>query len=125
MNKFPRYEGKESDLQIACMDYLHLRYPKILAFHVKNEGISAKGWRALKYGAQKKREGVLSGVPDCLIIHANSVFNGLAIELKVKGGSVSLQQKSVLERFKIAGWETSICWSLDEFMYVVDKYINQ
>lgn len=109
------------------MTWIKARYPNVLAFHVPNGGN-----RSGREGARFKREGVMAGVPDVLICStngidygsSNGIFFGLAIELKVKGGTVSHLQRDVLKRFESANWSTSICWNLDEFIEIVENYMQ-
>jgi hypothetical protein len=112
---FKPYEGKEDVLNIACMRWLRVQYPNLLAFHVPNGGNRSK-----KEGAKFKAMGVLAGVPDILIIDYS-----LAIELKVKGGRLSTNQKNVIPAFINRGWYVEVVYSLEEFIHVVTKYINQ
>ena len=116
---FKKYEGKEDDLQAATAQFLRVQYPDILAFHTPNGGHRLKS-----VAAKLKRQGVTPGVPDWLIIKPNGTFSGLAIELKVKGGKLSEHQKNRLEYFKNNGWAVFVAWCLDEFIQIVNDYLN-
>jgi len=120
MKDFEPYEGKEDDLQAACMRWLRLEHPNVLAFHVPNGGK-----RNAREAAKFKRLGVLAGVPDVLIVHPSNFFNGFAVELKVKGGKASPRQKERLSDFHLAGWKQKIIYSFDEFEQEVNSYLNQ
>jgi hypothetical protein len=134
---YQKYEGKEDELQISCMDYMRLQYPEVLAIHVPNEGIS--GAKGARYGAKRKRKGVVAGVPDILVFkpkldltaHFNDGWDGvefhagLAVELKVKGGRISESQKKTMSKLKDSGgWHCAICWSFDEFKELIDDYLS-
>ena len=104
------------------MKYLRLQFSDVLSFHVANEGV--RGSRGKIYGAHKKLEGVVPGIPDILILHSPTLngktYNGVAIELKRQGGRISDSQKKVLTQFKDAGWYTSVIWSFEEFVDTVN-----
>ena len=119
-NKYKRYEGKEDSLQIATATFLRSQYPNILAFHTPNGGLRSKA-----VAAKLKKQGVIPGVPDWLIIKGNTNFCGLAIEFKVKGGSITAHQKERQAYFKANGWAVFVCWSLDEFIDTVNDYLNR
>ena len=117
---FEPQEGKEDNLQVACMQWLSYAHPDALAFHVPNGGK-----RNAREGAKFKRMGVLAGVPDILILTPKQGFNGFAVELKVKGGKLSKNQKDRLNEFKTCNWLTIVCYSFDEFEYYVNEYLKK
>lgn len=114
-----QYEGSEDAFQISAMQYLRYCYPDVLAFHVPNGGK-----RSAREGAKFKRQGVLAGVPDILIIKQKGSFSGFAIELKVKGGRLSPSQKERLQEFATSGFKTLVTYSFDEFIVEIDKYLS-
>ena len=79
---------KESEIQIACNDYLNYLANTYYFrhFHVANEGK-----RSISYHAKMKRMGLKSGCPDIIIEY----FPGklLYIELKNEKGKLSNNQK--------------------------------
>lgn len=130
MKKFEPYEGKEDNFQASAMQYIRFTYPNVLAFHVPNGGK-----RNAREGAKFKRQGVLAGVPDILIVHPSRcetnednvierLFYGFAVELKVKGGKLSQAQKDRLADFHLAGWKQKVVYSLDEFIFEIDNYLK-
>lgn len=117
------------------MNYLRKYYPLLLAIHVPNEGISSRNKNSIAYGAKRKAKGVVPGVPDILIFDGINVqsekyfdwfnFKGLAIELKVDGGKVSASQEKFMDRLTDCGWACEICWSVDEFIKIIEKYYGE
>ena len=107
----------EDDLQIACMSYMRLVHTDLLAFHVPNGGN-----RSAREGAKFKRMGVLSGVPDILIMQPSGEYNGLAIELKIGKNKPSDNQIEVMNKLMACGWYVTIVRDLDHFMKLVDDY---
>ena len=109
----------EHEIQVACVDYFRLRYPKGLIYAIPNGG-----QRNVIVAAKLKTEGVLSGVPDLHIPMAKNGFHGLYIELKNgKVGKVSENQKTIMEKLQSEGYRCEVCRSFDEFKNVVDDYM--
>lgn len=116
-----KYQGKESDFQKSAMILIRSFGSDIFAFHVKNEGIVSRGFQGIKYGGKKKAEGVVSGIPDILLIDYNG---GMAIELKVGNNKPSKNQLECLEKFNERAWYTCVCWSLDDLEYHLKQYLS-
>lgn len=110
---------------MATNKWLTYQHPDVLAFHVANEGISARRNNAKAFGAKRKAKGVKAGVPDWVILEPRNEYHGMMIELKVKGGSLSPSQKLFLKRSEASGYYVAICWSLQEFVYHVTKYLGE
>ena len=94
---------KEDDLQKQVAKYLDLK--KVLWCHVANERKTS-----FQAGARLKAKGVKSGVPDCMIFTTNSIYNGLAIELKVESNTPTENQLKWLKKLDKQGWCTSVCY---------------
>ena len=118
MKNYEPYEGKEDDLQQICARYLAY-YPDVFYCHVPNGGK-----RNPREGAKFKRMGVKAGIPDILIFNPNDSYNGLAIELKVKGGKLSQSQKEALKRFELIRWRVEVVYSFDQFEDIIDAYFK-
>ena len=111
----------EHEIQVACVNYFRLRYPKGLIYAIPNGG-----QRNVIVASKLKAEGVLSGVPDLHIPIAKKGFHGLYVELKNgKAGKVSDNQKTIMEKLQSEGYQCEVCRSFDEFRNVVDNYFNQ
>ena len=65
-------EEHEHNLQIACVRWFRLQYPKHLIYAIPNGGR-----RNVAVAAKLKAEGVLPGVPDLHIPVAKGGFHGL------------------------------------------------
>lgn len=110
----------EHEMQVNCVNYFRLRYPKGLIFAIPNGG-----QRNVIVASKLKAEGVLSGVPDLCIPIAKKGYNGLYIELKNgKSGKLSDNQKTIMGKLQNEGYRCEVCWSFDEFRSVVDSYMN-
>ena len=122
----------EDRLTIACKNYMALKHPNVIYFHVANERKTSK-----MRGGKLKRMGVLAGVVDCFVDAQVNGFGGLRIELKdktvkdVKDGKPiyelkypTAEQKEFLQRSHKAGYAVNVCWSIDDFMDTVDSYFD-
>ena len=118
MKNYEPYEGKEDDLQQICARYLAYM-PTVFYCHVPNGGK-----RNAREAAKFKRMGVKAGIPDLLIFNPSGEYNGLAIELKVKGGKVRPNQKEALERFKVMRWRVEVVYSFDQFEDIINAYFK-
>ena len=106
---------KEDNLQKTVAKYLDLK--NFLWCHVANERKTS-----LQAGKRLKLKGVKSGVPDVLIFETNSIYNGLAIELKIKPNKTTDNQKKWLKNLSAKGWKTVVCYSFDEVKEVIEGY---
>jgi len=109
----------EHEIQVACVNYFRIRYPKGLIYAIPNGG-----QRNVIVASKMKAEGVLSGVPDLHIPIAKKGYNGLYVELKNgKAGKVSDNQKTIMEKLQSEGYRCEVCRSFDEFKNVVNDYM--
>ena len=121
MKKIQDFEPKvsEHDIQVACINWFRYQYPKYLIYAVPNGG------QRNKIVAKKlKDEGVLSGVPDLHIPVAKNGFNGLYIEMKAGKNKPSDNQITIMKKLENEGYVCTVCYSLSEFMKVVNTYFN-
>lgn len=81
--------GKESLMQESCVDWFRWNYPRYrkLLFSVPNGG-----FRTITSGATMKKEGMLKGVSDLLLLVPRNGWCGLAIEFKVDERELSQDQ---------------------------------
>ena len=70
--------------QTTLVNILRKKYP--LTFAIPNGGLRSK-----TTAAKLKREGVLKGIPDLMVVEL-----GLFIELKAVGGKLSPEQKKII-----------------------------
>ena len=110
----------EHEIQVNCVNYFRLRYPKGLIYAIPNGG-----QRNVIVAAKLKAEGVLSGVPDLHIPMAKKDFHGLYIELKNgKAGKVSDNQQTIMEKLQSEGYRCEVCRSFEEFKTIIDNYMQ-
>lgn len=131
--------GSETAEQTALFAWCALnreQYPALKwLFHVNN-GDRSPGKAGIIRGGRAKAMGVKRGVPDiCLPVpkrpmtngrdpmHSPS-YNGLFIELKVKTGTVSTEQKEWLNHLNESGYCAKVCWSWQEARDLLIWYIS-
>jgi len=114
-------KSKESDLQISCVSWFRQQHTKLAGslFAIPNGGKRSKITAAIL-----KREGVLAGVPDLFLAKPAGGYNGLFIEMKVKGNYPTAAQKEAMGRFVQDGYKCEVAYSLDEFRSIVGDYLK-
>ncbi len=71
-------------------------------------------------GARLKKEGLVAGFPD-LLIYGRDGFHGL-IEVKSMEGSLTSDQKEVLEELGERGFNYAVCRTIDEAISAVEGW---
>lgn len=118
-NPFHKYLGAEDHLQHLVMNYLRIQYPNVLAIHVPNEG---KRSPFVQY--KFKYLGGMPGIPDVIVFKANSTYDGLAIELKVKPNKPTKAQKEFLTSLSDSGWYATWCDSYEQAVETIRQYFS-
>jgi len=113
------YLGREEYFQEAATSILKVKYKHLNYFHVPNEGKRTAG-----YNAKLKRQGLKSGVSDIIILTPNKHYRGLAIELKVRTGKTSDNQKAFLLQCLSDGYYACVCYSTDSLLDILARYVN-
>jgi hypothetical protein len=111
---------KESELQRACLKYFKMQYPNILIFAIPNGGK-----RDIITASIMKREGVVRGIPDLFIAYPNGRHAGMFVELKVGNNKPTKHQKEIMKMLEKAGYYVTVCYTINEFIYKVNTYINE
>lgn len=127
------YPSRESALQEATAKWLRLAHPELVAFHAPNGGkrpqtiVAGKGGikPVAAIGASLKRQGVVPGVPDWVILQPSGPYAGLLVELKIANGRLSNEQKAFLEKAEAAGYKTAVAYNVEQFIKIVETYLNQ
>lgn len=97
------------------------QYPELTRLHHIPNG----GHRSKSQGAMLKLAGVKSGVPDLMLPVARHTKHGLYIELKrIKGGTVSKEQKDWLAYLNEAGYVAVVCKGFEEARDTILEYLN-
>ena len=111
----------ESRLQIACVKWFRLQYPKLanLLNSVPNGGA-----RNAITGAIIKAEGAVRGVADLELNISRGGWHGLKIEMKTAKGRQSAFQKQWQIDVEGQGYKYVICRSIEDFIDEINKYIS-
>lgn len=123
-------KSEEHRIQQACVNWFRYQYPKLsrLLFAIPNGG-----YRHGRTGVIMKAEGVVRGVPDLMLAVVTYADDGdifiecpgLFIEMKSATGSLSPDQKQMIELLQSQGYRVEVCRSLDDFMKIVNDYLNK
>ena len=112
----------ESRLQIACVRWFRLQYPK--AANLLNS-VPNGGARNVVTGAIIKAEGAVRGVADLELNIARGGWFGLKIEMKTAKGRQSPQQRDWQSEIERQGYMYILVRSFDEFRECVGWYMAQ
>jgi hypothetical protein len=119
-------KSEESTMQVACVRWFRLQYPKLLLFSIPNGAMIAGDarMRAVRWGILQS-EGALPGVADLFLSVPSGDLAGLYLEAKTKEGRHTDTQKEFRDKAIEMGYGYDSFRSLDEFMAIVNKYLNQ
>ena len=94
--------------------------------HMKHNlfAIPNAGRRSVRDGAYMKEEGMLPGVADVALMKANKFFHACFFEFKTKTGRQSDSQKEWQSKITKDGYKYVIVRSVEEFVNVVYRYLN-
>ena len=110
----------EHDLQVVCVRWARLQYPKLIVFAIPNGA-----WCGYKQGRKLVAEGMQKGIPDLCIALPRKGYHGLFIEMKAgKRGVVRDEQTEMMIKLKEAGYCCAVCRSFEQFQSIVDNYIK-
>ena len=113
----------ESDEQQALFQWAKLaqgQHPELSLLHSIPNG----GKRNVREASRLKKEGALAGVSDIFLPVARKGFHGLYIELKIKGGKLSDNQKWWTEETSKQGYYSTVCFGWIEASEVIKGYLG-
>lgn len=114
---------KESRIQQMCVGWFRMQYPQIanLLFSVPNGGS-----RILREAITLKKEGVVAGVSDLILLFPSMDYHGLCIEMKTdeKTSRQSKSQKEWQQLVESAGYKYIICRNFDDFESEIKIYLE-
>lgn len=110
----------EDNLQMACLRYFDLRFPKLrMALHHSPNG----GRRDEREGARFKLMGVRPGFPDLILLFPRGKCPFLGIEMKSARGYQTEHQKEYQRYFESIGARYEIVRTKEQFISVVEDYL--
>lgn len=106
----------EESIQVACVNWFRLQYPKLIIFAVPNGGS-----RNLYEAKNMKKSGTLKGVADLVIVGNN----GKVLFVEMKAGKNKQEDSQVIFQQKVEklGHKYIICRSLEQFKKEVDLWV--
>lgn len=112
---------EEHNIQAACVRWFNLQWPEYrgLLFAIPNGGARSKAT-----AGKLKAEGVVPGVADLILLVPKQWAFALAIEMKTPKGRQSPEQMEWQRKVEDHGYRYAVCHSLDEFMAVVNGYLQ-
>lgn len=121
-NKPPRIY--EADIQSQIIQSFAWKYQKIYAtgalFAVPNGG---KRGRTAQ--AQVKKEGIISGASDLILLWPSNGYHGACLEVKAPDGTISENQAQWLEYRRQSGYYADVVWNSDEGIKFFDLYLSE
>ena len=113
----------ESKIQQMCVRWFRLQYPSIanLLFSVPNGG-----YRNALEAAALKREGLVAGVADLILLYRTKDYGALCIEMKTdqKTSKQSPSQKEWQKLAEYGGARYVVCRNFQEFAQEVNLYLR-
>lgn len=110
----------EHHLQVQCVRWFRLRFPKALIYAIPNGVFTTK-----TSAGKLVSEGVKHGIPDLHIPIASHGYNSLYIEMKNgKAGRLSEYQKQMIDKLESLGNKVIVCRTLEEFIKEVESYLD-
>lgn len=106
----------EHQEQSAWFKWFRFQYPDVLAFAVPNGGD-----RHPAVAKKLKDEGVTAGVPDIFIADGNP---GLFIEMKAPKGKLQANQKEIIGKLGMAGYNVAVCYGWEQAKEVTQEYLT-
>lgn len=99
----------------------YLNNSELVLFAIPNGGKRHK-----KTAAEMKAEGVRKGIPDLMLAYPQGGYHGLFIEMKrVKGGSVSPEQKDIIARLQKQNYKVVVCKGWDAARTTLMNYVEK
>jgi hypothetical protein len=115
-----RSEDTEQIAVIQWSQYNVNRYPELKWLHHIPNGGSRNKQEAVKL----KQMGVKAGVSDLCLPYPKGIYCGLYIEMKYGDGRQQQSQKGFLKDMAKAGHFVATCYSAEEAIRVIVKYLT-
>ena len=138
------YQWYEKNFQKSLVYLIRFKYPSLEFFAVPNgfrvtfqrksirtgsafdSYISQKEKEAnLKQAKELKAQGMKAGVSDLQIKEARHGYNGIDLELKVKGGRLSDYQINYLASVEKKGYLAIVAYNVESVASLLKSYLNQ
>ena len=112
---------REAALQEACVKWFRLQFPKLARLLI---AVPNGGSRHVAEAVNLKRQGVMKGAADLLLLVPSKNYGALAIEMKYGKGRQSTEQKKWQKDFEAAGNQYTVCYTIEEFISTIKNYLG-
>lgn len=120
MARLTKTNNPEEQVQSAVVEYLKWQYSDI-RYCASLGGIRTSMRQAIK----AKRTGYIKGFPDLQILHANSEYHGLFLEIKPhKKAYPTKEQKEWITYLNEKGFYAECCKGFDHCVETIDWYMK-
>jgi len=122
---------KESDLQLQICKFIKLQYPNVIFRSDFSSGMRMSIGMAMKHKSMQSSR----SFPDLFIVHPASGRFGLFLEIKgsynkvykkdgqLKSSTHLAEQREMLDRLIILGYEAHFVFSLDNAIFIINRYM--
>lgn len=114
----------EEQIQSQCVTWWRMTHPnKYMLLFSSLNGIKLSG--GARQGARLKRAGMTAGVADLFLSIPSGDLAGLYIEMKTPKGRQQPNQKEFEQKVIAEGYGYAMPRSLDEFIRIVNNYLEK
>lgn len=124
VKRLRKNDHPEQREQMAYINWLRIKHPEVITLVCPVVKYAGNEGQRIMQGGIQKRMGYIAGTLDIFHCIARGGFNGLVIEMKVKGNSLSDEQKEMIQRLKDENYLCFVCYSSDEAIQVVTNYLK-
>lgn len=115
----------ESKLQIQCVKWFRLSYPKVLiTSSAAGFAFAGDATKRKITGNKMKAMGYCVGTPDLFIAFPTNGYAGLWLEMKAGKNTPSDSQIEVMNKLENFGYKCYVCNSFDSFVAAVQGYLH-
>lgn len=120
---------EEDELQIACVTWFKLQYPKEIIHHSPNGGkratkVNKNGVKYSPEAVRFKKMGTHKGFPDIFIATPNKYYHGLFIEMKSSKGKADENQLATHAHLFSKGYCVLLVNNFEDFNLWVTEYMK-
>lgn len=116
-------KSREHEIQAACVKWFDLTYP---LYRSRLFAIPNGGARSITTAVRLKAEGVRAGVWDLFLAVPDFSYELGGLFIEMKAGKNKLTDEQQFFQHDLRGlYAFEVCYSLDEFINVIQKYMER
>lgn len=120
MTRLAETEHQAQCTLFAWADLMKSRYPELGLMYANPNG----GYRPKKTGADLKKSGTKSGIPDVTLPVPRRGFHGMYLELKVGRNRPSETQEAWFDALTRQGYRVEVAWGSEAAIQAVCDYLG-